>query len=123
VHSIRISGFGISSGVILPVLLFTYQVEIVANTYVVSAGLPHDDPQHALLLACFAADLLDVCSGEIPGIGPVKVRVGINSGPVTAGLIGCTRRFYRVFGDTGEHRYGVFLAAGSLSAFSVVFCT
>ena len=84
----------------MPLSLYL-QVEVVANTYIVTAGLPYDDPQHALLLACFAADLLNLCR-DVPGVGPVRIRIGLHTGPVTAGLIGRTRRFYRVFGDTGE---------------------
>jgi class 3 adenylate cyclase len=90
------------------------KVEIVANTYVVSAGLPHDDTQHALVLACFVVDVLDLCR-DIPGVGPVRLRVGLHTGPVTAGLIGHTRRFYRVFGDTGA-RWLPLLCAVFLSA-------
>lgn len=37
----------------------------------------------------------------MPGIGAVRVRVGLHCGPVTGGIIGQTRRFYRMFGDTG----------------------
>lgn len=75
------------------------QVETVANTYVVTAGLPAASPLHAVVLACFIADLLQLCA-DIPGVGPVRVRIGLNSGPLSAGLIGRTRRFYRVCGDT-----------------------
>ena len=72
----------------------------MANTYVVAAGLPTESPMHAVILACFTADLLTLCE-DVPGVGRVRVRIGLNSGPVSAGLIGRTRRFYRVCGDTG----------------------
>ena len=78
------------------------QVEIVAQTYIVTAGVPIPHPNHAVLLACFAADVRTLCyeGAGIPGVGRVRVRIGIHSGPVTGGLIGRTRRFYRIFGDT-----------------------
>ena len=31
---------------------------------------------------------------------PFQMRIGINTGPLTAGVIGQSRCFYRVFGDT-----------------------
>ena len=73
----------------------------VANTYVLSTGLPIDDPDHVVVMCAFAADLLALCA-DVPGVGPVRVRIGIHCGPVGAGVIGHSRRFYRVFGDTGE---------------------
>jgi hypothetical protein len=71
----------------------------VANTYLLSTGLPKEDPDHATTMASFCCDLLALCC-EIPDVGPVRARIGIHSGPVTAGIIGRSRRFYRVFGDT-----------------------
>ena len=75
----------------------------VANTYLLSTGLPEDDPEHVLVMCAFAADLMDLCR-DVPGVGAVHVRVGVHCGPVIAGVIGRSRRFYRVFGDTGEQR-------------------
>lgn len=33
-------------------------------------------------------------------LNPAQVKIGIHSGPLTGGLIGRLRRFYRIFGDT-----------------------
>ena len=44
--------------------------------------------------------LMLVACRNVPGIGRVRVKIGINSGPVAAGLIGSTRRFFRIVGDT-----------------------
>ena len=49
------------------------QIEVVSNTYVVSTGLLAAHPHHAVLMACFAADLQDLCKNDIPGVGRVKV--------------------------------------------------
>jgi hypothetical protein len=53
------------------------KIEIVSNTYVVAAGLPVPKAFHHILMACFCADLLDLCE-SVPGIGRVNVRIGIN---------------------------------------------
>lgn len=58
-----------------------------------TAGLPLEDPEHHVALASFCADVLDLCA-NING-ARVNVKIGLNSGPVTAGIIGETRRFYR----------------------------
>ena len=51
-------------------------------------------------MAAFCCGLVSLCE-SIPGTnGPVRVRIGMHCGPVTAGVIGHARRFYRVFGDT-----------------------
>lgn len=43
----------------------------------------------------------------------VQLKAGIHSGPLVAGVVGSTRRFYRVFGDTGA-----FGRVGCVSTFS-----
>lgn len=51
--------------------------------------------------SCAGIDLLELCD-NVPGVGPVRIRIGIHTGAVVAGVIGHSRRFFRVFGDTGE---------------------
>ena len=51
-------------------------------------------------MCTFVADLLALCL-DVPGVGPVRVRIGVSCGPTTSGVIGQSRRFFRVFGDTG----------------------
>ena len=80
----------------MPTLCFAQ----VANTYLLSTGLPLDDDEHVDVMCAFAADLLAMCL-NVPGVGHVRVRIGLACGPTTAGVIGQSRRFYRVFGDTG----------------------
>ena len=85
----------------------------VANVYLVASGLPSRLPRahHARALAEFCVEVLRVLVTGLPsGFEPVMAKAGIHVGPVTAGVIGRTRRYYRVFGDTGAERTGVALA-------------
>lgn len=77
------------------------KIEVVANTYLLSTGLPLEDEEHVDVMCAFCADLIALCL-NVPGVGPIRVRIGVACGPTTAGVIGHSRRFYRVFGDTGE---------------------
>jgi hypothetical protein len=52
------------------------KIETVSNVYLVSAGLPEDDPDHHVALASFCADVLELC-GNVMGAA-VNVKIGIN---------------------------------------------
>jgi adenylate cyclase len=89
------------------------KIETVGGVYLVSCGLPVWMPQHSITLAQFCADVMDLCE-NING-SRVNYKIGINSGPVTAGVIGRSRQFYRVFGDT-INGASIVIAAWSLHA-------
>ena len=66
----------------------------------VAAGVPDPRPDHARALALLA---LDMVAATAPG-GAVRrpraqLRIGINSGPVVAGVIGRKRFLYDLWGD------------------------
>lgn len=71
--------------------------------YLVTSGLPWQGvagETHARTLALFALDAL-LTIESVPCAGrPLTAKVGLHTGPLTAGLIGKTRRYYRIFGDT-----------------------
>lgn len=83
----------------LPLLLFSY----VAVT-----GLPNPQRNHALIMARFAASCiqeiqrvteeLEKTLGE--GTRDLKLRVGLNSGAVTAGVLRGHKSRFQLFGDT-----------------------
>ena len=79
------------------------KVETVAGCYVVAAlpGLSAELPprEHVAALAQFCLDVLELCHEGIDG-ERVDVKIGINVGPVTAGVIGSSRQFFRLFGNT-----------------------
>jgi guanylate cyclase len=66
----------------------------------VAAGVPTPRPDHARALVLMALDMLEAMrsSDEVGHLG-LELRVGINSGPVVAGVIGRKRFLYDLWGD------------------------
>ncbi len=71
------------------------KIRTIGDSYMVAAGVPVPRHDHAEVLCTLALDMLayaETC--------PFSFRIGINSGPVVAGVIG-TRKFqYDIWGDT-----------------------
>lgn len=85
-----------------------FKVETIGDSYVAVAGVPEPDPAHAVKMARFAWDCLakmkeltqDLERQLGPGTGDLTMRFGLNSGPVTAGLLRGDRARFQLFGDT-----------------------
>jgi guanylate cyclase len=77
------------------------KIRTIGDNYMVAAGVPLPDKDHARRLAGMALDLCTYIQ-EFPAYQGVKInfRVGINSGPVVAGVIGQHKFHYDVWGDT-----------------------
>lgn len=73
------------------------KIKTVGDAFVAAAGLlsPHKEPV-AAAVAC-ALEMVTVGQGFGPGLG---VRVGIDHGPVAAGIVGKTQFQFDVWGDT-----------------------
>ena len=74
------------------------KIKTIGDCYMVAAGVPTPRPDHAQALAQMALDMLDGVSDELGHLG-LELRVGINSGPVVAGVIGRKRFLYDLWGD------------------------
>jgi guanylate cyclase len=76
------------------------KIKTIGDCYMVAAGVPDPRPDHARALALMALDMLEVVDSqdEIGHLG-IELRIGINSGPVVAGVIGRKRRLYDLWGD------------------------
>lgn len=71
------------------------KIRTIGDAYMVACGVPVPRPNHARALAEMALDMRDYASR-----GPLTFRLGINSGPVVAGVIGTSKFQYDVWGDT-----------------------
>jgi adenylate cyclase len=76
------------------------KIKTIGDCYMVAAGVPTPRPDHAHALALMALDMLEAMrSNDDVGHLGLELRVGINSGPVVAGVIGRKRFLYDLWGD------------------------
>jgi class 3 adenylate cyclase len=76
------------------------KIKTIGDSYMVAAGVPDPRADHAEALAMLALDM-------VAGMGPggacedldMQLRIGINSGPVVAGVIGRKKFLYDLWGD------------------------
>jgi guanylate cyclase len=80
-----------------------YKVETIGDAYMVVSGLPERTDQHAGNIASMALELLRAVKTFKIGHRPsdqLKLRIGIHTGPVVAGVVGLAMPRYCLFGDT-----------------------
>jgi guanylate cyclase len=76
------------------------KIKTIGDCYMVAAGVPTPRPDHATALARMALDMLEaMCADDEVGRLGLELRIGINSGPVVAGVIGRKRFLYDLWGD------------------------
>lgn len=77
------------------------KVKTIGDAYMAVAGTPRPDPDHAASVVELAFDMQRAASAIAP-LWPtdLKLRIGISSGPVVAGVIGRRRFAYDLWGDT-----------------------
>jgi len=81
-----------------------YKVETIGDCYVVASGLPvRNGDNHAGEVASMALALMTAIDGvgykNLPG-SQVQLRMGLNTGPIVAGVVGLKMPRYCLFGDT-----------------------
>jgi class 3 adenylate cyclase len=77
------------------------KVKTIGDAYMVIGGVPTATPDHLERVADFALDMAAAVEEfSRSGAGQVNFRIGINRGPVVAGVIGSKRTIYDVWGDT-----------------------
>jgi class 3 adenylate cyclase len=88
--------------------LGVFKVETIGDCYVAVTGLPEPSKDHAIVLARFAwkcvLTTISVCKRLEATLGPgtadLALRVGLHSGPVTAGVLRGEKSRFQLFGDT-----------------------
>jgi adenylate cyclase len=76
------------------------KIKTIGDCYMVAAGVPSPRTDHAHALALMALDMQRAMeSAEEVGHLGLRLRIGINSGPVVAGVIGRKRFLYDLWGD------------------------
>lgn len=76
------------------------KIKTIGDCYMVAAGVPRPRQDHAHALAHMALDMRDRAAAYLrTDGGSLQLRIGINSGPVVAGVIGRRRFIYDLWGD------------------------
>lgn len=77
------------------------KIKTIGDAYMVAAGVPNAEPNHEQVLFSFAKEMLYQVEVFNEGMGTdLKLRIGISSGPVIAGVIGKKKFSYDLWGDT-----------------------
>jgi class 3 adenylate cyclase len=73
------------------------KIKTIGDAYMVASGIPIPRPDHVRAVADMALAMLQVASSHRDGLG---LRIGIDTGPVVAGVIGRRKFIYDLWGDT-----------------------
>ena len=77
------------------------KIKTIGDCYMVAAGVPRKRPDHAHALAALALEMRGCAQSCTPegADHDLRLRIGISSGPVVAGVIGRRRFLYDLWGD------------------------
>ncbi len=76
------------------------KIKTIGDAYMVVGGLPVPRPDHVAAVAEMAIDLRDVMAKFRTYEGwPIAIRIGLDTGPVVAGVIGKKKFSYDLWGD------------------------
>ena len=74
------------------------KIKTIGDCYMVAAGVPRSRPDHAKALVQLALDMQAAVTERTFGGRQLAFRIGINSGPVVAGVIGRKKFSYDLWG-------------------------
>ncbi len=76
------------------------KIKTIGDAYMVAGGLPTPRPDHCESVVAFGLEMLHVVKRHTAWNGePVRLRVGVNTGSVVAGVIGRHKFIYDLWGD------------------------
>jgi guanylate cyclase len=76
------------------------KIRTIGDSYMVASGVPRPRADHAQALACLALEMQRfVCNSPACVERGLNFRIGLNSGPVVAGVIGRKKFIYDLWGD------------------------
>ncbi len=80
------------------------KIKTIGDSYMCAGGLPFPIEDHAIKMVKAAFEILqfveDAKSGETEDTLSFDMRIGINTGPVVAGVVGSKKFSYDIWGDT-----------------------
>ena len=80
------------------------KIKTIGDAYMAVSGVPNPTPDHAEKMARMALEM-QAAIGHFSrhshrGEEPFRLRIGMHSGPVSAGVVGLRKFFYDLWGDT-----------------------
>jgi adenylate cyclase len=75
------------------------KIKTIGDAYMVAGGIPISRPNHAEAVADMALAMLERCR-ELDADLRLALRIGMDTGPVVAGVIGRSKFIYDLWGDT-----------------------
>jgi adenylate cyclase len=75
------------------------KIKTIGDCYMAAAGLPERRDDHATIVTQLALEIRDYVEAHEFGGRRLEFRIGINSGPAVAGVIGVRKFIYDVWGD------------------------
>ncbi|KAJ1503684.1 Nitrogen permease regulator 2 [Coelomomyces lativittatus] len=102
-----------------------YKVETIGDAYLGVVGAPKRVPDHAKRCVNFALDIIEMVKNyRTTANESINIRVGINSGQITAGLLG-DQNHWCIVGDTGAYLFFIFHFSFFIFFFIFlsIFCT
>ncbi|MGB7098955.1 MAG: adenylate/guanylate cyclase domain-containing protein [Xanthobacteraceae bacterium] len=75
------------------------KIKTIGDCYMVASGVPRSRPDHASALVNLALDMQAAVAERQFGGRQLSFRIGINSGPVVAGVIGRKKFIYDLWGE------------------------
>jgi adenylate cyclase len=77
------------------------KIKTIGDAYMACAGVPVARPDHAEVMAEMALGMMQAVNEQNSECGSaLQLRIGLNSGPVVAGVIGLKKFIYDLWGDT-----------------------
>ncbi|MGB3386890.1 MAG: adenylate/guanylate cyclase domain-containing protein [Pseudaminobacter sp.] len=76
------------------------KIKTIGDAYMAACGIPEPAADHADRIVALGKSMLESLGGQEPADEEFRIRIGIHTGPVVAGLIGRRRFVYDVWGET-----------------------
>jgi adenylate cyclase len=75
------------------------KIKTIGDCYMVASGVPRPRPDHAQVLTHMALRMQEYVNNQVICGHRLSFRIGLNSGPVVAGVIGRKKFIYDLWGD------------------------
>jgi len=76
------------------------KIKTIGDAFLAVCGLPKPNPNHAIQVTKAAKEIIKFMDNRKKKGGLFDVRIGINSGPVVAGVVGVRKFAFDIWGDT-----------------------